>query len=133
MIQVFASRRFAPVLADLSEAQLGSLDDDLASGGVASGQRLLREFPLTAMVESIGDVTATVRVWAVVVAGVEGGAAPRQLWRTVTVGLVWEDEDWKVDAWTTAAGPTPAIAAGAPVASLDEVRVVTGWPPVGGG
>ncbi len=72
------------------------------------------------------------QVWALLVAGGDRLGSPRQLWRTVTVELVWEDGDWKVDGWTVRPGPTPALATNAPVASLAELREVTAWPPVGG-
>ena len=132
MIEVLASRRYGPTLADLSAAQLDAFIDDLAGEGLTSAQLLLRELPLTAFVESASTDAATVQVWALLVAGGDRLGSPRQLWRTVTVELVWEDGDWKVDGWTVRPGPTPALATNAPVASLAELREVTAWPPVGG-
>jgi hypothetical protein len=131
-IRVLASRRYGPTLADLSAAQLDAFIDDLAGEGLTSAQLLLQELPLTALVESASADTATVQVWALLVAGGERLGSPRQLWRTVTVELVWEDGDWKVDGWTVRPGPTPALATNAPVASLAELREVTAWPSVGG-
>ena len=132
MIRVLASRRYGPTLADLSAAQLDAFIDDLAGEGLTPAQLLLQELPLTALVESASAGTATVQVWALLVAGGERLGSPRQLWRTVTVELVWEDGDWKVDGWTVRPGPTPALATNALVASLAELREVTAWPPVGG-
>jgi hypothetical protein len=132
MIQVLASRRYGPTLADLSAAQLDAFIDDLAGEGLTPSQLLLQERPLTAVVESATADSATVQVWALLVAGGDPLGSPRQLWRTVTVELVWEEGDWQVDGWTVRAGPTPALATNAPVASLAELREVTAWPPVGG-
>ena len=132
MIRVLASRRYGPTLADLSAAQLDAFIDDLAGEGLTPSQLLLQELPLTAVVESATANSATVQVWALLVAGGDRLGAPRQLWRTVTVELVWEEGDWQVDGWTVHPGPTPALATNAPVASLAELREVTAWPPVGG-
>ena len=132
MIRVLASRRYGPTLADLSAAQLDAFIDDLAGEGLTPSQLLLQELPLTAVVESATADSATVQVWALLVAGGDRFGSPRQLWRTVTVELVWEEGDWQVDGWTVRPGPTPALATNAPVASLAELREVTAWPPVGG-
>jgi hypothetical protein len=132
MIRVLASRRYGPTLADLSAAQLDAFIDDLAGEGLTPSQLLLQELPLTAVVESASADAATVQVWALLVAGGDRLGSPRQLWRTVTVELVWEDGDWKVDGWAVRPGPTPALATNAPVASLAELRAVTAWPSVGG-
>lgn len=132
MIRILASRRYGPTLADLSAAQLDAFIDDLAGEGLTPAQLLLQELPLTAVVESASADAATVQVWALLVAGGDGLGSPRQLWRTVTVEVVWEDGDWKVDGWTVRPGPTPALATNAPVASLAELREVTAWPSVGG-
>ena len=132
MIRVLASRRYGSTLADLSAAQLDAFMDDLAGEGLTPSQLLLQELPLTAVVESATANSATVQVWALLVAGGERLGAPRQLWRTVTVELVWEEGDWQVDGWKVRPGPTPALATNAPVASLAEMREVTAWPPVGG-
>jgi hypothetical protein len=132
MIRVLASRRYGPTFADLSAAQLDAFIDDLASEGLTPSQLLLQELPLTAVVESATANSATVQVWALLVAGGDRLGSPKQLWRTVTVELVWEDSDWQVDGWTVRPGPTPALATNAAVASLAELREVTAWPPVGG-
>ena len=132
MIRVLASRRYGPTLADLSAAQLDAFIDDLAGEGLTPAQLLLQELPLTALVESASADTATVQVWALLVAGGDRLGSPKQLWRTVTVELVWEAGDWHVDGWTARPGPTPALATNAPVASLAELREVTAWPHVGG-
>ena len=70
---------------------------------------------------------AIVDVWSVLVVGVAGMGAPRQLWRTVTVDLVWERDDWRIDGWATVPGPTPALAPIAAVSGVAAVAVVLSW------
>ncbi|MGE0139377.1 MAG: hypothetical protein AB7R77_16295 [Ilumatobacteraceae bacterium] len=132
MIEVLASARFAPVLARESAAQLDELVGELPAAGIATASVLFRELPLTASVVHADDATAQVEVWSVLVAGAPDRGAPRQLWRTVTVDLAWEHDDWRVDGWTAAAGPTPALATNAPIASLVDLDRVTSWSPAGG-
>lgn len=134
MIGVLASQRYAPTLAADSAVQLREMLGELADDGVTASAVLWRELPLTAEIVEIDDAAALVQVWAVLVAGAPGRGTPRQAWRTVTVSLVWERDDWRVDDWAATAGPTPALANNAPIATLDELADVTAWPaaPVGG-
>ncbi|MGE3448817.1 MAG: hypothetical protein AB7H92_14695 [Microbacteriaceae bacterium] len=132
MIDVLASDSFAPTLARASAAQLHEVFGDLTAEGTAVSSILFRELPLTAEVLHVDTASARVAVWSVLVTGVADQGAARQLWRTVTVELVWERDDWQVDGWTAAAGPTPALATNAPLAAVDELIRVTGWPSAGG-
>ncbi|MGQ0433833.1 MAG: hypothetical protein ACT452_15665, partial [Microthrixaceae bacterium] len=52
--------------------------------------------------------------------------------RRRSVRLVWEREDWRIDRWEAAAGPTPALASNSVVSSVDEVARVLAWPVDGG-
>lgn len=133
MIHVLASRRFAPTLAAESAGQLVELFGDLPTEGITASSVLFRELPLTAEVRHADTEEAQVAVWAVLIVGVPEHGAPRQLWRTVTVDLVWEDDDWRVDGWTATAGPTPALGTNAPIATVDDLAIVTGWAPARGG
>lgn len=128
MIGVLASQRYAPTLTADSAGQLREMLGELADDGVTAAAVLWRELPLTAEIVRIDDAAAVVRVWAVLVVGAPGRGTPRQVWRTVTVSLVWERGDWRVDGWDAAAGPTPALANNAPIATLDELAAVTAWP-----
>lgn len=132
MITTLASRRFAPALVESSSGQLAELLGDLAAEGIAAGSVLFRELPLTARVTAADLSAARVEVWAVLVAGTAERGAPRQLWRTVSVELVWEGDDWRIDGWTAQAGPTPALATSAAISTVDELDVVTSWPTAGG-
>ena len=134
MISALASTRFAPRLVRSSAEQLEELLHGLADDGVSTEALLFRELPLTARVVHVDERTAQVMVWAVLVAGVpERRKPPLQLWRTVIVDLVWERGDWRVDEWATTAGPSPALAADARIATVADLSGVTSWPPAGAG
>jgi hypothetical protein len=134
MIEMLATTRFGPTLAEASAAQLEEMAAELEEGDVSPASVLFTELPLTARIVSADDSRAQVEVWSVLVVAVPDHGAPRQAWRTVTVDLAWERGDWRIDGWTAQAGPTPALGFDAPVASSDELAEVAGWPStVGGG
>jgi len=132
LIGSIASSGFAAQLADESARQLDELAIELGEVGVVPSQLVWAELPLRARVLSFSQDAAAVEVWSVLVVGVPGHGAPRQVWRTVTVGLIWERDDWRVDSWQSEAGPTPALAATSTVSSVDEIRAALAWPAVGG-
>lgn len=132
LIGSIASSGFAGQLADESARQLDELAIELGEVGVVPSQLVWAELPLRAQVLTFSQDAATVEVWSVLVVGVPGHGAPRQVWRTVTVGLIWEREDWRVDSWHSEAGPTPALAATSTVSSVDEISAALAWPAVGG-
>lgn len=132
MIATLATKQYAPTLLRTSESQLDTVLGDLAADGLTPQQVVFRELPLTVHIDEFSGDSARVRVWSVVVAGADGRGAPRQLWRTVTVQLAWEDGDWRVDGWASAAGPTPALATSAPIAGIDDIRAVAAWTSPGG-
>src|SRR4051794_68850 len=70
-------------------------------------QAIWIESPLTVTVTDWSPQAATVRVWSQLVMGAPSEAAVQVMWRTHTVRLVWEDDDWKVDDVTHIEGPTP--------------------------
>lgn len=131
MIDALATARYGPVLASESAAQLEEMRGELAAAGVTVQAVELHELPLTAHLVRSGDGVATVEVWAVAVIVVPEVAAPRQVWRTVTVELAWEAGDWRIDGWSTRAGPTPALATGAPIATDGDALEVLSWGPAG--
>lgn len=133
MIETLASERFGTVLAVESADQLRELLGDLAEQGITPASAVFHELPLTARVVEVGDDTALVDVWSLLVIGVPNGQAPRQLWRTVQVELVWEHDDWRVDGWTATPGPTPALTATAEIATVPELVEVLAWPAAGVG
>jgi hypothetical protein len=131
MIKKFASDRFALELIEVTDRQLAELSEALGEVDVAPPQLTWTEIALTARVVSDNPDRVGVEVWSVLVVATPEAGVPRQAWRTVELELVWEDEDWKVDAWTARAGPTPALAAGAAVSSVEEITDVAGWPAAG--
>lgn len=128
LIESIASSDYATELAALSSRQLDELSMELGEAGVAPNQLVWSEIPLRARTASATDHSAVVEVWSVLVVGVPGVGAPRQVWRTVTVRLVWERDDWRIDGWDASAGPTPALASAAQVSSVEELAAVVAWP-----
>lgn len=132
LIASIASAAYADELASVSSHQLDELSIELGEAGIAPSEIVWSELPLRARLVSNSGDAAVVDVWSVLVVGVPGHGAPRQVWRTVTVGLVWEREDWRIDRWEAAAGPTPALASNSVVSSVGEVARVLAWPVDGG-
>jgi hypothetical protein len=133
MIKAVATARYGPTLAADSAAQLDEMTGDLDDAGVTANSVVFSELPLTAQLVTADDSRCRVAVWSVLVIAVPGQGAPRQAWRTVTVDLAWENRDWRIDGWTARTGPTPALATEAPIASVDELVEVAGWPTTAGG
>lgn len=128
MIDVLASAGFASDLAIATERQLADLTEALGEAEVLPPLISWTEVPLTARVVDDSDGAVTVELWSVVVVASPEVGVPRQAWRTVTLEMVWEDRDWKVDAWDVEPGPTPALAAAAAVSSGRDVVAVADWP-----
>ncbi len=128
MIRALASSRFGPTLASESARQLDEMTGQLGQVGVAAASVVFRELPLTAHVVTADAGSARVEVWSVLVLAVPNVGAPRQAWRTVTVDLVWENRDWRIDGWTARPGPTPAMDDHVTVASTDQITEVAAWP-----
>ena len=133
IIDSIATAEYGPALASLSSSQLVDLSVELGDVGVSPSELVWSEIPLTARIVSADDHRAVVEVWAVLVVGVPGVGAPRQAWRTVTVEVAWERDDWRIDGWDTQPGPTPALAANSVVSSVEEIAEVISWPTAGGG
>jgi hypothetical protein len=68
--------------------------------------------PLATKVESYDDDRATVRVWVVRVLSAEQVAAPQAGWTTLTLGLAWDHDDWRIRSVDEAEGPVPQVEAG---------------------
>ncbi|HRE03730.1 MAG TPA: hypothetical protein PLV68_20715 [Ilumatobacteraceae bacterium] len=133
MIASLASDRYGPTLASESANQLAEMTAVLGEASVAPDDLVWSELPLTAQVVHADDRVAQVELWSVLVVGVRDVGAPRQAWRTVTVDLVWEADDWKVGGWSSQPGPTPLLDSMVAVASTSEIDEVVSWAPVGGG
>ena len=87
------------------------------------------ESPLTVAVTDWSSAAATVRVWSQLVMGAPSESTVQVMWRTHTVHLVWEDNDWKVDDVTQTEGPTPQTMPENMPSSGAEVEALTKWTP----
>jgi hypothetical protein len=132
LVIALASHAYGPTLADSSGEQIDTMLRELGPAGVSMDTIVFHELPLTAHVRHADTTRARVAVWSVTVLGVLGRGAPRQVWRTVTVDLVWENQDWRIDRWTAVAGPTPILDAHAAVATVGEIASVSAWPSIEG-
>jgi hypothetical protein len=132
LIESIASADYASELAAMSSRQLDELSLELGEAGIAPSQLMWSEIPLRARVVTADRDHSVVDVWSVLVVGVPGHGGPRQIWRTVTVELIWERSDWRIDGWDADAGPTPALAAPAEVSAVEDVAGVLAWPAPGG-
>lgn len=73
----------------------------------------LRVAPVGFRVAAFTDNDASVLVWRVGIVASGATVQPQQVWTTETVGLVWEDDTWKVSDLRSAPGPTPPLSASA--------------------
>ncbi|GMU78503.1 MAG: hypothetical protein AMXMBFR46_12980 [Acidimicrobiia bacterium] len=133
MIAALATARYGPTLARLSAEQLAAMTGALGPEGVTAASVVFAELPLTARVVRVDSTRARVAVWSVLVVAVPDRGAPRQAWRTVTVDLVWEREDWRVDGWDAEAGPTPLLDTHGPIATAEELANAASWPTIARG
>lgn len=88
---------------------------------------LWRESPLAVTVPEASDQRTVVRVWAELLMGTSERV--EVLWRTHTVTLVWERDDWRVDDVSRVEGPTPAASTGAMPSPGSEFAAVEEWTP----
>ena len=87
------------------------------------------ESPLTVTVTDWSPQAATVRVWSQLVMGAPSESTVQVMWRTHTVRLVWEDDDWKVDDVTHTEGPTPQTMPENMPSTGGEFDAMTKWTP----
>lgn len=73
----------------------------------------LRVAPVGFRVAAFTEKDASVLVWRVGIVASGATVQPQQVWTTETVGLVWEDDTWKVTDLRSAPGPTPPLSASA--------------------
>jgi hypothetical protein len=71
---------------------------------------VLRSIPAGYRIEHYTSDEAVVAVWYVGIVGSGATVEPQQSWRTQLVTLVWQHGGWKVTAFESTAGPTPALA-----------------------
>jgi len=136
VVLVLATEAYGPELVERTNRQLDDLLYAFGERGLTAEDLIWSEHALTTHVERGSADRVDLRVWSVVVLAARGGSVPRQLWRTTSLTLVWSHGDWKVEAWDSETGPTPAPPGEADVATVQEIVGVTAWTParsVGGG
>ncbi|MEO3753583.1 hypothetical protein [Streptomyces sp. B6B3] len=94
--------------------------------GNADGDTLVaRAAPLGTRIDSYSEQVATVEVWMAGLIGVTDERAPLPVsasWSTYTLTLQWQNDDWKLAAISSAAGPTPLDTGSAVPSSVAEFR-----------
>lgn len=97
---------------DLAGAVVEDLRDAREGLSASSGPVWWIVRPLAVHVEDLSEDRATVEVWVVTVLSARDVAAPQAEWRTISLGLVWANDAWKVDAIRDGPGPTPMVGPG---------------------
>jgi len=121
----------------VSEERAGATIDSLRAErarfseqfGADPSQAVWIDSPLAVQVEDWNPDRAVVRVWSQLLVGVASEATVQALWRTHTVTVVWEREDWRVDDVSREEGPTPQVMAGDLPSPGGEVAVMAEWTP----
>lgn len=132
-ILTMATSSAGPRLVDQVNYELDGLTVGTDNRAVAPAELVWHELPLTVTSTMDSATTAQVRVWSVLVVGIDGGSMARQVWRTSTLTLEVERGDWKVAKWTDEPGPTPVALNDTDLASVADLDQVASWPPVGVG
>lgn len=80
---------------------------NLGIGGSPAPELIVRSAPLGYRVDAYSPSQATVSVWSVGVVGSSTTRPPDASWSTTTITLGWQDGDWRMSGYRTAAGPVP--------------------------
>jgi hypothetical protein len=107
----------------------GALNAIAAKLGGPTEATLWVDAPVTVTVTAYTDTAATVRVWGVSIIGAAApdASGPQSVWRTSTVELVWESEDWKTRSIMAAPGPTPVGSPASLGVGAADFPTVAGW------
>jgi hypothetical protein len=127
MIRELATAGYAPRLINATEAQLDELLAQAEGQPVLPEQLVWIDTPVTARVVEADEDTARIEVWSAAVVGVPDGV-PQQAWRTVTVDVLWQEDDWRLDHWAATEGPTPALPPEVEIATTESVVATAAWP-----
>lgn len=103
--------------------------DLFAQLGTEFQDRVWVESPLQTHVAESSAASAVVLVWSVVVTGDRVDGPIEAVWRTHRIELVWERDDWKIDAVTVTEGPTPVPADQALPGEASEFVEINNWTP----
>ena len=121
----------ARVAAGGIEEMVGDRMELLDRLGRDALRRVWIESPLQVTVDEYEPGRAVVRVWASLVTGDPHDGPVEVLWRTHAVTVVWERDDWRIDAVAVGEGPTPVpVTAALPSPAADFAQVDQWWPAV---
>lgn len=107
---LIATDRYAKTFTGPGAAALDRARHEPLGRGLAQGARTISlTSPLAYHVTSYSEDTARVMSWGVAVVGNDQGLAPSESWATTRTTLRWQAGDWKIDAASSADGPTPGL------------------------
>ena len=107
MVDDVASRAYVPALSAAIETELVPLQQQVA--GLA-GRPVYRQSVLAAKLVSHAPPRAEVSAWVMLVAGQAGvDSNAMATFSTITVGLVLEDDGWRLDRTSETPGPSPLL------------------------
>jgi hypothetical protein len=133
MVLGLSTRRYGSDLAARANREFAELLAKMGELGIPPAGLVWSEHPLTVRTETLAAARVRASVWSVLVFAARDRSVPRQVWRTFTVEVLWEDGDWRVDDWATAIGPSPSAPPEAEVASAATISEVASWPAAQGG
>lgn len=94
----------------------------------AAGQVYHQSVPMKIKVESYDDSNATLVIWTASFWAGAGTIEPQGNFDLHTLKLVYVDNDWKIDSWSTGPGPTPVwTSATDPTTSIDFFSALAGF------
>jgi len=110
VLGLIATDRYARTFTGPGAAALDRARSEPLGRGLAEGaQTISLTSPLAYHITSYTDDTARVMSWGVAVVGNDQGLAPSASWATTRTTLRWQHGDWKIDAASSADGPTPGL------------------------
>ncbi len=125
-LRALMSERVAAATIDSFRAERAQFNQRF---GADPSQGIWLEAPLAVTVDDWSPERAVVRVWSQLMMGVASEPTAQVMWRTHTVTLVWEHDDWRVDDVSRSEGPTPEAMAGDLPSSGRDMAEVAGWTP----
>lgn len=132
LVESFTTDTFGPDFASETGQQVDTLLMELGARGVDDAGLVIHEQPITAnSTDTPGGVR--VRTWSVMILAIPDLGPARQVWRTISLDMVYVGGTWLLDGWESETGPTPAPPAEAFVDTGDSVAEVLSWRRVDGG
>ncbi|MBV8304668.1 MAG: hypothetical protein JOZ04_10695 [Acidimicrobiia bacterium] len=97
---------------------------DAARLRAGDGPLFARALPVAYSVDSYSAGAADVRVWVCGVVVVTGVVGPTESWTTTHVRVRWQSGDWRLDAFDTVEGPTPATDVAEPTTPTETLATL---------